>query len=128
MRQSTYRDKVYAAFGIVAQSVKGDAAGRFRFITACYHFYGFLRHFGCKVIEHDTVYAAQIEYLLQFVEVAYFNFYLEVLALLLAIFLGTGNGLVDTAGEVNMIVFQQNHVEQTDSMVYAATYLHSHLF
>ena len=65
---------------------------------------------------------------MQFVEVAYFNFYLEVLALLLAIFLGTGNGLVDTAGEVNMIVFQQNHVEQTDSMVYAATYLHSHLF
>ena len=39
------------------------------------------------------------------IEVAYFNFYLEVLALLLAIFLGTGNGLVDTTGEVNMIVF-----------------------
>ena len=72
MRQSTYRDKVYTAFGIVAERIKRDAAGRFRFIAAAYHLYGLLCHCRRKVVEHDTVYTAQVEHLLQFVEVAHF--------------------------------------------------------
>ena len=93
MRQSTYRNKVHPTFGIVAQGVESDAAGRLRLITACYHFNGFPCQFGREVIEHDTIHPAQVKHLLQFVEVAHLNLYLEILAFLLAIFFGAGNGL-----------------------------------
>ena len=89
MSQSSYRDKVYATFGIVAKGIESDTAGRFCFVFAGYHIDCLLSHFGCKVVEHDAVYATQVKHLLQFVEVAYFDFNLQVLALFLAVILGT---------------------------------------
>ena len=45
--------------------------------------------------------------------------------MVLAILLGTTDGIVHTTAEVDVVVLQQNHVEQSDTMVRAATNLHS---
>ena len=66
--------------------------------------------------------------MLQFVEVAYFDFNLQVLALFLAVILGTVDRFVDASGKIHVIVFEQNHVEQTDTMVYTTTDFDCHLF
>ena len=99
MSQSSNRDKVYATFGIVAKGIESDTAGRFCFVFAGYHIDCLLSHFGCKVVEHDAVYATQVKHLLQFVEVAYFDFNLQVLALFLAVILGTVDRFVDASGK-----------------------------
>ena len=93
MSQSSYRDEVYATFGILTESIKGDTTRRFGFVFACYHLYCFLCHFGSEVIKHDAVYSAEIKNLLQFVEAADFYFYFQVFAFFLAIFFGTSVAL-----------------------------------
>lgn len=97
MSQGTDRDEVHATLGIVAQGVERDATRRFRLVATTHHLDGLTSHLRRKVVEHDTIHATQVEYLLEFVEVAHFDFYLQILALGLAIFLGTGDGLVDAA-------------------------------
>ena len=127
MGQSTYRDKVYATFGIIAQRIESDTTRRLGFITTAYHIHSLLCHFRREVIKHDTVYATKIKHLLQFIEVTYFNLYLEVFTFFLAIFFSTIDSLVDASGKIHMIVFQQNHVEQSDAMIYTTANLYSHL-
>ena len=89
MGQSSYRNEVYAAFGIVAQCIVGDTSGRLDFVASTNHFNGLAGIFRSEVVEHDAVYATQVEYLLQFVEVTDFDFNLQVLAFFLTVFFGT---------------------------------------
>ena len=41
---------------------------------------------------------------------------------------GLHTRILDTTGKIHMIIFQQNHVEQSDTMIHATTYLHSLFF
>ena len=40
----------------------------------------------------------------------------------------TRDSVLYTTGKIHMIIFQQNHVEQSDTMIHATTYLHSFFF
>ena len=80
--------------------------------------------FGCEVVEHDAIHAFG-QCLIEFLEVAYLHLDLEVLALLLAILLGTADGIVDAAREIDMVVLEQNHIKKTDAMVATTTDLDS---
>ena len=69
-----------------------------------------------------------LQHLVELVEAAHLDLNLQVEILLLEVSMATVDGIVDAAGEVDMVVLQENHVEETDAMVHAAANLHSLLF
>ena len=111
MGQCPDGNEVYPTLGIIAQSVESDTAARLRFKTSGHHLHGLTRILHGEVVEHDTVYAAHIQHLLQFIEVTHFDFYLQVLSLFLEILMATVDGVGDASGEVYVVVLQENHVE-----------------
>ena len=44
--------------------------------------------------------------------------------MLLAILLGARDGVANAPAKVDVVVFKQNHVEQSDTMIHAPAYLH----
>ena len=120
MCQGSDRDKVHAALGIVAQGCERDAAGGFRLVASANHLDGLLGIGWREVVEHDAVHAADIQHLLEFVEVAHLDFYLQVLSFFLQILVATGNRRFDAASEIHVVIFQENHIEETDAVVHAA--------
>ena len=65
-----------------------------------------------------------IEHLLEFIEVTHLDLYLQVESLLLEISMTTVDGIDDTSCEVNMIILQQYHIEETNTMIASTTDLH----
>ena len=128
MSQSSYRNKVYATFGIVSKSIKSNTARRFGLIFTCYHLYCLFRHFRSEVIKHNTVHTTQVENLLQFIKVSNFNFDFQIFALFFTILFGTGNSFINTSGKIHVIIFQENHVEKSDTMIYTTANLYCHFF
>ena len=82
MGKGTYRNKVYTTLGIVTECIERDTTGRFGLIFSADHLDSFLCIFGSEVIEHDAVYPTDIQHLLKFVEIAHFDFNLEVFSFL----------------------------------------------
>ena len=65
-----------------------------------------------------------VEYLLEFIERAHLDLNLQLEALLLEILVATVDGIGDAAGEVDMVVLEQDHVEESDAVVTATADLH----
>ena len=76
MGQSANRDEINTLFGVVANGIKGNTTTRLCFITMCDNVNRLLGVRNSEIIEHDAIYAAMIENLLQFIKRAYLNFYL----------------------------------------------------
>ena len=66
--QGTDADKVDTLFGIVADGIKGDAPTRLRLITVIDEIDSLLCVGHAEVIQHDTIYAAMLQDLIQFIE------------------------------------------------------------
>ena len=75
---------------------------------------------GREVIEHDTVGDVGREGFVDLIEVTHLDFYFQRFAFLLTIITSTCKCIRDSSGEVHMVVLEQNHVEQADSMVHAS--------
>ena len=65
-----------------------------------------------------------IENLVEFVEIAHFDLYLQLQALLFEVCVAAVDGLGDASSKVYVVVLEQYHVEQTYAMVGATAYLH----
>ena len=127
MGERTHRDEVDATLGIVADGVVGDTARRLGFVFAADDFHRLASELGREVVEHDAVDAAHAHHFAQLVEIAHLDFDLQVFAFLFQIVVTAGNGVFDTASKIDMVVFQQNHVEEPDAVVHPAAYLHGSL-
>ena len=120
------RYEVYTSLAVAAESVDGYATARFDFDTGCILAYDRYCIGGAgrgEVVEHYAV-DTGFDSLTDFIFVAHFDLYPEVFAVLLAICLGLGYGSGDAAGEVDVVVLDQNHVEETDAVVVAAADSH----
>ena len=124
MSQSADADEVDTLLGIVADGVEGDAARRLSLEAVVDDVDSLLRIGHGEVVEHDTVNAAVVEHLLQFVERAHLDLNLQVETLFLQVLMAAVDGVDNAAGKVDVVVLQQNHVEETDTMVAAAANLH----
>ena len=60
-----------------------------------------------------------VEHLPEFVERAYLNLDFERQSLLVQVLVATLDGIDDAPCEVNMVVLEQNHVEEADTVVAA---------
>ena len=69
-----------------------------------------------------------VQHLLQLVQVAHLDLYLQALAVVLAPLARLVDRGHDTASKVHMVVLEQNHVKQADAVVAPAADLHSLLF
>ena len=65
-----------------------------------------------------------IQHLLQFVKRPNLYFNLQLQSLLVQVLMAAVDGIHDTASEVHMVILQQNHVKQSDTVVTAAANLH----
>ena len=124
MGQGTKGDEIDTCLGIRNHRVESDATRRFSLGTTSHELDGLLRIFGREVVEHDAV-ATLGKSFLQFLPIAHLTLYLEILVMILAVLLGTADGVVDASAEVDVIVLKENHVEETNAVVHAATNLHS---
>ena len=127
MRQRTDRDEVDAALGIGAHRLEGDAAARFGLAASGDLLDRQARHFGREIVEHDAVDASGGEHLVDVLQRAHLAFDGDLLAPRREIGLGARDGPADAAGEVDVVVLQQDHVEQSHAVVLAAADLHGHL-
>ena len=66
-----------------------------------------------------------LQYLVKFIETANLDFNLQVEALLLQISMATVDSIVDATGEIDMVIFQENHIKKTNAMVHTTTNLYS---
>ena len=66
-----------------------------------------------------------IQHLLQLIERTYLNLNLQVETLLLQIGMTAIDSVGDTTCEIHVVILQQDHVKQTDTMVTTTTDLHS---
>ena len=121
MGERSYRNKIDAALGIVANSVEGNTSRRLGLVTATDATHRLTGEFGGEIVEHDAVDPSYSQHLLQLVEIAHLDFDFEVLAFFFEVFMTPGNGGLDATGKVDMIVFEQYHVEQADTVVHSAT-------
>ena len=125
MCERTDRDKVDTLFGIVADGIEGNSPTRLRLETASNHVDGLLRIGHCEVVEHDAVNTSVVEHLLEFVERAHLDLDLQVKTFLFEILMATVDGIHDATREVDVVVFEQDHVEESDAVVTATANLHS---
>ena len=65
-----------------------------------------------------------LQYLVELIEAANLDFNLQIETLLLEISVATVDGVIDTASEIDVIVLEENHIEETDTMVHTTTNLH----
>ena len=77
-----------------------------------------------EVVEHNTVHATVVEHLLQLVEGTNLNLNFQVKPLFLQVLMAAVDGVGDTTGEIHVVVLQQDHVEESNTMVATATDLH----
>ena len=69
-----------------------------------------------------------VEHLLQLIERTNLDFNLQVQAFLFEILVATIDSVGDTTCEINMIVLEQNHIEESDTVIATTTNLHGLLF
>ena len=105
MREGTYGDEIHATLGILAYRVERYAAARLGLEASCYNLDSLPGVGNGEVVEHDAVYAAVVDYLLQLVEVSHLYLYLQLQTLLLKIFVATVYGVRYASGKVHVVVF-----------------------
>ncbi len=120
-------DEIDSGQGIGQHIVEGDASAGLRFATTVYHLYGTASVLGGEVVEHDAV-APFGQGFVQLLPVADLALYLQVLAFFATIGLGTADGVVDSTAEVDVVVLEQDHVEEADTMVHTASDAYGFLF
>ena len=128
MRQSPYGDKIDAALGITAYRIEGNAARRLRLATVVYDGHRFTSLLGCEVVKHNTVYTTHAQGFAQLIHVTHFYLYLQLLAFLFEIFMGTTDSVFNAAGKIHVVVFEQNHIEKAYAVVHTPAYLDSLFF
>ncbi len=120
-------NEVHSTFAVVAESVEGDASGRFDFGLSVDEFNRLACALGSEVVEHDAVNIFS-ESLTDFVLVAHFHLDFEVLALSGTVFARGLHCLFDTPCEIDMVVLDENHVEEADTVVAASADAHCFFF
>ncbi len=131
MGQGTYTDEIHTAQGIVADGVRRDAAARFYLDMSAA---GLLpladkgdrpaRALHTEIVQHDTVGYARCQRLAYLVLAACLNLDTQVFVLRLAVSACAGERRRDAACKVHMIVLEQYHVEQPDTVVHSAADAH----
>lgn len=124
MGEGTDADEIDTLLGVVADSVVGYASRRLHLIAVVDDGHGLARVGGGEIVEHDAVYPTLVEDLLELVEVADLNLNLQVEALSLEIFVAAADGVDDASGEVDVVVLEENHVEESYTVVHPASNLH----
>lgn len=127
VRKGTDGDKIDTALRIIAESIHGDAARRLGLVLAVDQLDSLTSLGRCEIVEHDAVDAADGENLIELVEIANLDLDTKILAFLLEILVDTGDGLIDAARKVDMVVLEEDHVEEADAVVAASANLDSHL-
>ena len=125
MGQCTHGDEVDTLLGIVANGIERDATRRLCLVATCDDIDSLLRIGHAEVVEHDTIDATMIQYLLKLVERTDLNLNLQVEALLLQVCVTAVDSINDATSKVDVVILEQNHVEETYAMVAATTNLHS---
>ena len=125
MCQCSNRDVVNTTFRIVAYRVEGNTTARFGLVTTTDNLHRLLRVGHGEVIEHDTVHATTVEHLLELIEVTHLDLYLQVETFFLEVCMTAVDGVGNTAGEIHMVILQQDHVEESDTVVHTTADLHS---
>ena len=125
MSKSTNRDNVHSTFSIFAESVVSNTARRFYFYATTYDFHCFTSVGRREVIKHNTVDTSCFKSFLQFGKRAHFYLNFKVFTFLFEIFLSATNSISNATSEVHVVVFQQNHIEKTDTVIASTTNSHS---
>lgn len=127
VRKGTDRDEIDTALSIVAESIHSYAARRLGLVLAVDQLDSLTSLCGCEIVEHDAIDTTDCENLIQLIEVAHLDLNAKILAFLLEILVDAGDGLIDAAREVNVVILEENHVEETDTVIAAAADLDCHL-
>lgn len=130
MSEGSERDEVDTCLGIRNHRVEGNATRRLRLNMhggSMDKLNGTVRVLRSEVVEHYAV-GLLLDGFLQLFEVAHLALYLQVKSLVLKILLGTSDGVVYAATEVDVVVFQQYHVEKPYTVVHASANAHGFLF
>ncbi len=120
MGQCPDGDEVDAGFGIFTECFFGDASRGFGFIFPVDALHGLTQGVGIEIVEHDAVDATMVEDTLQLVEVAYLDFYFQVFSFGIQIVVGAVDGGLDATSEVDVVVFEHDHVVEAYAVVCAA--------
>ncbi len=130
MGERTDTDEIDPAHGIVTQRIESDAARRLDLHLAtglllppANALHGGTRALRREVVEHDTVGNVGGKRLVDLLLVAHLDLDTEIFFMLTAVVLGTRERCGDAAGKIDMVVFEQNHIEQADTVVHAAANL-----
>ena len=128
MGEGAHRDEVDAGFGEGAQGFEGDSAARLQFLLARVEGHGLAALVGRKVVEHDAVDAGKGQGFAHVVEAAalYFDGTLE--AALGQVGFGAAHGLANSPRQVDVVVFEHDHVVQADAVVAPAAHLNRPFF
>ena len=118
MRQGPNGNEVHSLERIVADGIDRNTAGGldlhmtsgslFPLADHNDRFAGLLRR---EVIEHDTIGDIRCQRLVDLLKITYLDLDLEVLAFLFTIIACTRKGICNTAGNIDVIVFSEDHVE-----------------
>lgn len=127
VRKGTDRDEIDTALSIVAESIHSYAARRLGLVLAVDQLDSLTSLCGCEIVEHDAVDTTDCENLIQLIEVAHLDLDAKILAFLLEILVDARDGLIDATREVDVVILEENHVEETDTVVAASADLDSHL-
>lgn len=104
--KSTDGYEIDTALGIVAEGIHGDATRRLGLVLASDLLDSLTCLSRCEIIEHDAIDAADGENLIKLVEIADLDLDAEILAFLFEILMDAGDGLVDAASEIDVIVLE----------------------
>lgn len=127
VRKGTDGDEIDTALGIVAESIHSDAARRLSLVLAVDQLDSLSGLCGREIVEHDAIDTTDCENLIQLIKVANLDLDAKILAFLLEILVDTGDGLVYAACEVDVVVLEEDHIEETDAVVATTANLDSHL-
>ena len=122
--QGSHRDEVNPCLGIAAKCLFGNASRGFGLIFPVYTLHGFAQRVGVKIVEHYAVHASVSHHLFQFVKVAHFYFYLQILAFFLQVGMSAVYGGFYATCKVNVVVLQHDHIVQPDAVVGTPSALH----
>src|SRR5574344_2537659 len=121
MCECAYRNKVYTTFSIVTQCFKSNTPRRLSLISTRNHIHRLLCGSDVKIIKHNTIHSTTVHHLLQLIKITHLYFYLQVQMLFLQIIVTAIDGISNTSSKIHMIVFQQNHIKKTNTVIDTST-------
>ena len=116
-----------ARLGVVAQGFEGDTTTRLGFATARNQRNRLASLLHREVVEHNSIDTSRCEHLLDILQRTHLALDWNTLALGFEVLLCSRYRLGNTPCEVDVVILQQNHIEQSDAMVLASAHLHRHL-